>query len=137
MDQDLSGDGASGPEGGAEIAAQGGACPDQVLLHDGPVEADAAVELRHALGGDLRVGPEHDRHRIARDEADHQEHDDRDAEEHDDQIDQAREQDAVHGVKGFASRKTPTPQAGGAGAMMSAQKLAPRRVESERFGMTS
>ena len=63
--------------------------PEQVLLDDRTVETDAAVEFRHALGRDLGVGPEHDRHRVAGDQPDHQEDDDRHAEQDDDEIDEA------------------------------------------------
>ena len=96
MNEDFARNRSAGPQRSAEIAAQGGAGPDEILLDHRAVEADAAVELRHALGRDLGVGPEHDRDRIARDQPDHQEDDDRHAEQHDDEIEQACEKDAVH-----------------------------------------
>ena len=141
MHQNFADDRTAGPQRRAEIAAQRPPAQAQVLLDDGLVEADAAAHLRDALGRHLGVGAEHDRHRIAGDEADHQEDDDRDAEEDEDEIGEAGERGrAIHADQRMASAE-PALHAANASSRRGLSDWrsvdASRSVTSERFGIMS
>jgi hypothetical protein len=97
MGSDFAGDGSPRPERDAEVAGQHAAEPGDVLAEDWLIESDAGAQVGHALRRHLGVGPQHDRHRVARDQPDHQEGDDGDAEEDEDKVDQALAEEA-HGV---------------------------------------
>jgi hypothetical protein len=130
VSEDLGRDGPAGPERRPEVPAQSRRGPAEILVRERAIETDAGAEFGNAVRGDLRVGAEHDRNRIARNEADHEKDDHRDAEQNDGEIGDAREKKPFHAVKGsgaaFRRRRFGVQR-----------RVALRRVQSERLAVTS